>query len=380
MQERCEVNRCISIVLIVLYLFAPQKQVVLNCRFLSKKSLSRLRHLCSEAQGTEGEAPLIPVVRLLHGAANCLESNIRAASSPEIYGQSVDLGPGNVVNNSDSQELRCELQNAMKESASTDGDENSIKGALPAVSLLRSLAEACGRQEEQLQSEKLRIEKELSEAYNGIGQSEYQLFGIWVHQGHDARSGHYLAFLKDREDCWMRFSDSFVSFVTWEEVKCAAIGASEDRKSGASKSSAYVLVYMESSLARAQAEAGEKDPAISASALFEEIQADNKVLQTERGTWEEQVKARELRQHAQAIFQAYAGLLHRWEPRKQMGDAAGNPHDPNHRKMLNDPVPRQLTSALFLLFFLVFCWWLAVAPYLSSTQKPSNICFMCQSG
>jgi len=121
-------------------------------------------------------------------------------------------------------------------------------------------------------------------------------------------------------------------------VKCAAIGASEDRKSGASKSSsAYVLVYMESSLARAQAEAGEKDPAISASALFEEIQADNKVLQTERGTWEEQVKARELRQHAQAIFQAYAGLLHRWEPRKQMGDAAGNPHDPNHRKMLNDP-------------------------------------------
>lgn len=366
-------NQCISILLSVMYLFAPQKQVVLNCR---------LRHLCSKAQGTEGEAPLIPVVRLLHGAANCLESNIRAAtSSPEIGTQSVDLGPGNVVNNSDLQELRCELQNAMKEGANTDGDESSIKGALPAVSLLRSLAEACGRQEEQLQSEKLRIEKELSEAYNGIGQSEYQLFGIWVHQGNDARSGHYLAFLKDREDRWMRFSDSFVSFVPWEEVKCAAIGASEDRKSGASKSSsAYVLVYMESSLARAQAEAGEKDPAISASALFEEIQADNKVLQTERGTWEEQVKARELRQHAQAIFQAYAGLLHRWEPRKQMGDAAGNPHDPNHRKMLNDPVPRQLTSTLFLLSFLVFCWWVAVALYLSSTQKPSNISFKCQSG
>ena len=87
--------------------------------------------MCSEAQGTEGEAPLIPVVRLLHGAANCLESNIRAAtSSPEIGTQSVDLGPGNVVNNSDLQELRCELQNAMKEGANTDGDESSKKAAL----------------------------------------------------------------------------------------------------------------------------------------------------------------------------------------------------------------------------------------------------------
>ena len=300
----------------------------------------------TQPQATDGEASLLPVTRLLHGAATCLERNFRSTESS----QKSPLNSGNVINAKSASDLCNELRELRHSGHSGSGSDSAT---LPAVTLLRSLAEACRTQEEHLESEKKRLQKELSEAYHAVGQSEYQLFGIWVHQGQDARSGHYLAFLKDwREDRWMRFSDSSVSFVTWEEVRSAAVGAADrtsDRtaekaekseKSEKSSSSAYVLVYMEASLVRAHdAQACQEKNLPISSELYEEIQADNIVLQNERGSWEQQVKTRELRQHAQAIFQHYAGLLHRWEPRKQLGDAAGNPHDPNHRKMLNDPVP-----------------------------------------
>lgn len=301
----------------------------------------------TQPQATDGEASLLPVTRLLYGAATCLERNFRSTGSS----QQSPLNSGNVINAKSASDLCNELRELRHSSGHSGSGSDSA--TLPAVTLLRSLAEACRTQEEHLESEKKRLQKELSEAYHAVGQSEYQLFGIWVHQGQDARSGHYLAFLKDwREDRWMRFSDSSVSFVTWEEVRSAAVGAADrtsDRtaekaekaeKSEKSSSSAYVLVYMEASLVRAHdAQACQEKNLPISSELYEEIQADNIVLQNERGSWEQQVKTRELRQHAQAIFQHYAGLLHRWEPRKQLGDAAGNPHDPNHRKMLNDPVP-----------------------------------------
>ena len=299
----------------------------------------------TQPQATDGEASLLPVTSLLYGAATCLESNFRAATESSQPSQhSSPLNSGNVINSINSKSA-SDLRDELCSGQSGSGHDSET---LPAVTLLRSLAEACRTQEEHLESEKKRLEKELSEAYDAVGQSEYQLFGVWVHQGQDARSGHYLAFLKDwLEDRWIRFSDSSVSFVTWEEVRSAAVGASgraSDRaekaekaeKSEKSSSSAYVLVYMEASLVPHDAQ-GCQLPI--SSELYEEIKADNIVLQNERGSWEQQVKTRELRQHAQAIFQHYAGLLHRWEPRKQLGDAAGNPHDPNHRKMLNDPVP-----------------------------------------
>ena len=314
---------------------------------------------------------MLPVTRLLHGAANCLESNFRAfensRSSSGAAALEVPLEApldSNHVLTRSTASTSDDLRRLMDglDGLDTDGLQKPV--AKP-VALLRSLAEACRQQEEYLESEKLRIQRELSEAYNAVGQSEYQLFGIWVHQGQDARSGHYLAFLKDwREDRWMRFSDSSVSFVTWEEVRSAAgVGKSS---SLSSTSSAYTLVYMEASLARDQAQ-GEKEPPIS-SGLYEEIQADNTVLQNERGTWEQQVKTRELRQHAQAIFQHYAGLLHRWEPRKQVGDNAGNPHDPNHRKMLNDPVPSSFSVPVSFLHlpFIVECFPLFLPPFICS--------------
>ncbi|CAJ1364305.1 unnamed protein product, partial [Effrenium voratum] len=264
-----------------------------------------------------GEVSLVPVTRLLHGAASCLESNIAGDDASEAS----TLNPGRAAacaGATSGQEFLAELT-----------DDTCSDYGSRAVRLLRSLAELCRSQEARLQSESQRIARELSEAYGSLQEEQYELFGIWVHQGQqaEARSGHYIAFLRDR-DRWMRFSDSFASFVSWEEVRAAALGGDSSSKS---RSSAYVLVYMASSLRTTSHE--DKIP----SELQLEIQADNKVLDDERGSWQEQVKSKDLRQHAQAVFQHYAGLVHRWEPKRTVGDAAGNPHEASHRKRLNDP-------------------------------------------
>ena len=252
------------------------------------------------------------------------------------------------------------------------------------VQTLRALADTCQNQEGRLQEEVTSLDRQLSEAYAPLQKEPYHLYGIWVHQGQEAeaRSGHYVAFLKDwRKNRWMRFSDSSVQVATWEEVRKAALGGDcgegeggtspQNAQSGAqnvrskSRSSAYVLVYMEAGLAESQQKepdaAGDLVRLIPAE-LLEEIQTDNRALQNERGSWQEQVKVRELRQHAQAIFQEYAMLLHRWEPKKRLGDASGNPHsqDPNHRKQLNDPVP----------------WMQALSIELSAQHRLSGSCWV----
>ena len=160
--------------------------------------------------------------------------------------------------------------------------------AEPAVKLLRQLGEMCHSEEKQLEDELQKIQKELAEVYekHALQEESYQLFAIWVHQG-EAGSGHYLAFLKDwSEERWVRFSDSLVSFVTWEEVQAASVG------DFSSKSSAYVLVYMDSSFRPEPLKPDEtpETPQISA-LLMEEIKVDNKVLHDERGSWEDQLKS-----------------------------------------------------------------------------------------
>ncbi|CAK8994463.1 unnamed protein product [Durusdinium trenchii] len=240
--------------------------------------------------------------------------------------------------------------------------QEAVETVPAALKALRCLAELCESQEEHLVREQLRVQKELSEAYesHGLQKEGYELYAIWVHQG-EARSGHYLAFLRDwRQDRWVRFSDSFVSIVTWEEVQTVALG-------GTSRSSAYVslavlsdifvaslpsvLVYMEASLVKLEAasEEGEIDLIALPSlvSLLKEINVDNQLLEDERGSWEEQLKGRELKHHAQAIFQHYAGLLHTWEPQKHRGDSGGNPHDASHRKILNDPALISLELYLY---------------------------------
>lgn len=264
-----------------------------------------------------GDATL-PVVQLLGASASCLERNA-AAVAP--------VPPARAPAHPDCLGLAPDAE------------------ADKAVELLRSLAETCEQRQMELEQRQRELRQELEEAYRELSKEGYDLFGIWVHQGLEARSGHYLAFIKDWPSLrWMRFSDSSVSYVTWEEVHQAALGGS---------SSAYVLVYMDSSLAQAQAQGGQE--VRPPDELMEEIRKDNQALEGERGSWEEQVgssvdsvdlkpmrilakvRLKELRQHAEAVFQHYAGLLHTWEPQKQRGDNAGNPHEAKHRKMLNDP-------------------------------------------
>mmetsp|Transcript_103318 Transcript_103318/g.274822 ORF Transcript_103318/g.274822 Transcript_103318/m.274822 type:complete len:349 (-) Transcript_103318:122-1168(-) len=45
----------------------------------------------------------------------------------------------------------------------------------------------------------------------------------------------------------------------------------------------------------------------------------------------------EMKRHAGAIFQHYAGLIHQWEPSRRTADSVGSPHDSNARKHLHDP-------------------------------------------
>ena len=276
----------------------------------------------------------LPVTELLRSAASCLEANVRALKSEPTQSSSFD--PDSAL-----------IASRMDANSETDWIQ-TLQTSDPAqtVQTLRALADACQNQEERLQGELASLERQLCEAYSkDLQKQPYYLFGIWVHQGQqaEAKAGHYVAFLKDwREDRWMRFSDSFVSIVSWDEVRAAALGGEtwNDGQNAKSRSSAYVLVYMEAALAESQQrECAAADEIIPAE-LLEEIKTDNRALQNERGSWQEQVKVRELCQHAQAIFQEYGGHLHHWNQKKPMGDASGNPHsqDPNHRKQLNDPV------------------------------------------
>ncbi|CAE7028626.1 USP25 [Symbiodinium sp. CCMP2456] len=305
-----------------------------------EETVQRLRERKAEKQSAlqcfqQYQAGL-PVTQVLRSAASCLEANAASLRS----GSRQPAEP-----NSDP--VHCAALTARSKQAGEDAQLAWIEACQASevpVQTLRALADECQRQEERLQEEICSLDQELLEAYSALQKEPYHLFGIWVHQGQqaEARAGHYVAFLKDwRQDRWLRFSDSFVSTVSWEEVRRAALGGEGQNDvagtQAKSRSSAYVLVYMEAKLAESQQDA-DKDIEIPGE-LLEEIQKDNRALENERGSWEEQVKVRELRQHAQAIFQEYAMLLHHWEPKKPLGDASGNPHsqDPNHRKQLNDP-------------------------------------------
>eukprot|EP00439_Symbiodinium_sp_Y106_P082703 s1430_g22.t1 len=316
-------------------------QVEETVQRLRERKAEKQSALQSFQQYQAGSTHLLPVTQVLRSAASCLEANaasLRSGGSPPA-----EPNPGDPVHCAALTALRSKQAG---EDAQLAWIEACQASEVP-VQTLRALADECQRQEERLQEEICSLDQELLEAYSALQKEPYHLFGIWVHQGQqaEARSGHYVAFLKDwRQDRWLRFSDSFVSTVSWEEVRRAALGgegqgdvAGTTGAQAKSRSSAYVLVYMEAKLAESQQNA-DKDIEIPGE-LLEEIQKDNRALQNERGSWEEQVKVRELRQHAQAIFQEYAMLLHHWEPKKPLGDASGNPHsqDPNHRRQLNDP-------------------------------------------
>merc|ERR1712136_277374 len=216
------------------------------------------------------------------------------------------------------------------------GLTDDLAKSAPSIELLQSLRDACRQQETALREEVARLETEVQNAHRGLEQRPYELYAIWVHQG-VAGSGHYWAYLRDMaNERWIRYDDAVVSVVSWDEVRENAFGQD------GSNTSAYVLVYVDQSVTKEQRKSQDLG-AVRQSAetvlpkeLLSEIQWDNQAFREEQRQRQERLAELELRHHAEAIFQHYAGLIHQWEPLKRTGDSAGNPHDHVARKRLHD--------------------------------------------
>lgn len=214
------------------------------------------------------------------------------------------------------------------------------------VHLLRALQEACKTQEAMLREEADRLAASIGSAHKDMRRSPYELYAIWIHQG-IAGSGHYWAYLRDwQHDRWIRYDDALTSVVSWDDVRTAAVGQA------GSNTSAYVLVYLHQELATQQRQPRDatvvlqEAEALLPQRLLSEIHRDNVALREENARAKEQEAEQELRQHAQAIFQTYAGHIHRWDPQKTQADLSGNPHDPAARKSMYDSA--LLSFELFL--------------------------------
>jgi len=204
------------------------------------------------------------------------------------------------------------------------------------VTLLRSLSDVCSAQVARLKGDVEWLGNEIDEAYSDLRKEAYELYAIWVHSG-IAGSGHYWAFIRDwQQDRWYRLDDARVTVVPWDEVRESAVGRE------GSHTSAYVLVYVQAGVAAEQRKARDHQEVsrvaetLVPSNLMSGILQDNIKFQEEQKQQEVLKAEQDLRRHAEAIFQHYAGLIHQWEPQKRIHDATGNPHDKNGRKRLLD--------------------------------------------
>jgi len=81
--------------------------------------------------------------------------------------------------------------------------------------------------------------------------------------------------------------------------------------------------------------------------LKKAITDDNLLLVQEQRQRQERLAEQLLRQHAEAIFQTYAGKLYKWEQSKRHCDSGGNPHDPVTRKRMHDGALLSLECFLY---------------------------------
>eukprot|EP00929_Paragymnodinium_shiwhaense_P064594 TRINITY_DN32382_c0_g1_i1.p1 TRINITY_DN32382_c0_g1~~TRINITY_DN32382_c0_g1_i1.p1 ORF type:complete len:1119 (-),score=286.46 TRINITY_DN32382_c0_g1_i1:113-3469(-) len=279
--------------------------------------LTEALHRFTEFRGRPGVA----ADEVFLWAAECLEENSASSSSSSSKAVALeDAGPGGLClsHDSDSRVLN---------------EEELLASGASAAKLLRGMMEASRAKVTSLKGELEGLAREIDEAHRGLRRIPYELHAIWAHQG-IAGSGHYWAYLRDwPNDRWLRFDDAAVSIVKWEDVRTAAVGGSS--------TSAYVFVYLQQDLASEQTKAVQAEivkhaEALVPSPLLDEIRRDNISVQGEHRTKEERLAEQELRQHAEAIFQHYAGLIHKWEPKKQTQDTVGSPLDPTQRKYLHD--------------------------------------------
>jgi len=265
--------------------------------------------------------PGLAIEEVLGWVADSLEDNARETAAP-----------------SDPQPLGDSHPHAIAAAAASEDLSAQLRDIAPsAAQLLRRMRDSCAERVALLRAQLDSLTEEINAVYSDLRQHPYQLYAIWVHQG-IAGSGHYLAYLRDwRNDRWIRLDDALVSVVEWEDVHALAVGQE------GSNTSAYILVYVDSRFVEEHEQPRDEDAARASAEralppeLIREIHLDNEALRKEQLQREAQLADKELRRHAEAIFQYYAGRLHNWEPLKRTGDNAGNPHDNSSRKYLNDP-------------------------------------------
>lgn len=279
--------------------------------------------------------PGLGVHDVLDWAADCLEGNAQEPEACALPSPSCAAAVAASAGQGASRE--AELLTELRRAAPS------------AASLLRGLRDVCGAQAQRLRSDISGLDEEIGQAYAGLREQAYELYAIWIHSG-IAGSGHYLAYLRDwQQDRWYRLDDAVTSVVDWEDVRLAAVGQE------GSNTSAYVLVYVEAELAAAQ-----RKPRDSAAVLLAaeaavprelqvEIHRDNEALIEEQAQREIRIAEQDLRRHAEAIFQHYAGLIHQWEPLKRTADSMGNPHDLQGRKFLHDAALLQFDLFIYRL-------------------------------
>lgn len=70
-------------------------------------------------------------------------------------------------------------------------------------------------------------------------QCPYYLHAVLVHEG-QAASGHYWAYIYDKNKQWLKYNDITVSDASWEELVKESVG-------GYHNASAYCLMYIDKS-------------------------------------------------------------------------------------------------------------------------------------
>lgn len=307
---------------------------------------------------------------VLRLAADCLEANAAPAApptpaSPSSGSSAVPLQAqgGASLENADPDRLI-----SLPEALGLKEDELRT-AASGAVGLLRGIRDACHKETSRLRDELHRLAAEIGDAHKDLRRHPYHLHAIWVHQG-IAGSGHYWAYLRDwQHDRWIRVDDALVSVVEWEDVRAAAVGQE------LANTSAYVLVYVDEHMVAQQARSRDRatemsmvEPSIPEQ-LLSEIRQDNVNLEQERARRQEWLADESLRQHAEAIFQHYAGLIHQWSTIKRLHDTVGSPHDPTARKFLHDAALLKFELFLYRLHGEQHVWTHLLSQSLDSQKK-----------
>lgn len=74
-----------------------------------------------------------------------------------------------------------------------------------------------------------------SQLVNNTGM--YELFAIVSHKGRSADGGHYIGYVKETEDKWLRYDDDKVDYCNNDEIKKLS------GKGGSDASISYILLY-----------------------------------------------------------------------------------------------------------------------------------------